>query len=237
MGQAFFKKHAGVGRAHGFFFADSPFFTAAQPNFYFGVRIYIPVKYKKGGGHIQDPNILDLFFARDEAALEHTRQKYGRSLHQVAYNILFDNHDAEEVLGDTLHNAWHAIPPKRPEFFYAYLSKITRNLSFKRWRAGGAKKRGGSQADIMLSELADTIPESKTIETDLDYNQTVRAINDCLSEMDASNRVVFVRRYFFGDNIKELCQQFKASESKIKSILFRARQKLKLHLEKEGVVI
>lgn len=155
----------------------------------------------------------------------------------MAYNILFDNHDAEEVLSDTLHNAWEAIPPKKPEFLYAYLSRITRNLSLKRWRAGAAQKRGGSQADLMLSELADMIPGSQTIDDDFDYNQTVQAINDCLREMDAANRVVFVRRYFFGDSVKELCRQFKASESKIKSILFRTRQKLKIHLEREGIVI
>jgi len=155
----------------------------------------------------------------------------------VAYNILLDTHDAEECVNDTLHRAWEAIPPKRPEFLGAYLSKITRNLSLKRWRASSAQKRGGSQADLMLSELADTIPQSQTVECSFEYNQTVQAINDCLREMDADNRVIFVRRYFFGDSVQDLCRQFKSGESKIKSILYRARQKLKIHLEKEGVVI
>lgn len=186
---------------------------------------------------IEDPNILDLFFTRDETALDFTKKKYGRSLHQVAYNILFDNNDAQEIVNDTLHRAWEAIPPKRPEFLGAYLSKITRNLSLKRWRAASAKKRGGSQTDLMLSELGDTIPQAQSVDSEFDYNQTVQAINDCLRGMDASNRVVFVRRYFFGDSVQDLCRQFKSSESKIKSILFRARQKLKLHLEREGVVI
>ena len=155
----------------------------------------------------------------------------------MAYNILLDNHDAEECVNDTLHRAWEAIPPKRPEFLGAYLSKITRNLSLKRWRSASAQKRGGSQADLMLSELTDTIPQSQPLEGSFEYNQTVQAINDCLRGMDANNRVVFVRRYFFGDSVQDLCRQFKSSESKIKSILFRARQKLKIHLEKEGVVI
>jgi len=155
----------------------------------------------------------------------------------VAYNILLNNNDAEEVLSDTLHRAWEAIPPKRPEFFGAYLSRITRNLSLKRWRAASAEKRGGSQADLMLSELADTIPESQTVEGRFEYAQTVQAINDCLRGMDATNRVVFVRRYFFGDSVQDLCRQFGAGESKIKSILYRARQKLKIHLEREGVAI
>ena len=186
---------------------------------------------------IEDTNILDLFFARDELALDFTKQKYGRSLHHVANNILYDSHDAEEVVSDTLHRAWEAIPPKRPEYFGAYLSKITRNLSLKRWRAASAAKRGGSQADLMLYELTDMVPEPGSHDLDVDYNQTVEAINTCLRAMDANNRVIFVRRYFFGDSVKDICRQFKSSESRIKSILFRARQTLKAHLEKEGVVI
>ena len=155
----------------------------------------------------------------------------------MAYNILLNNHDAEECVNDTMHRAWEAIPPKRPEFLGAYLSKITRNLSLKRWRASGTQKRGGGQAEQLLSELADTIPVSQTVEGSFEYTQTVQAINDCLHLMGADNRIIFVRRYFFGDSISDISRQFKASESKVKSILFRARQKLKIHLEKEGVVI
>jgi len=186
---------------------------------------------------IEDNNILELFWAKDESAIEISRKKYGRSLHKVAYNILVDNQDAEEVVSDTLHRTWEAIPPKRPEFFGAYLFKIARNLSLKRWRAAGAAKRGGSQTDLLLSELGDAIPLHETVEDRFEYSETVKAINDCLRGMGATNRVVFVRRYFFGDSISDLCNQFSFSESKIKSILYRARLNLRGHLEKEGVII
>ena len=186
---------------------------------------------------IEDNNILNLFDARDEAALDQVKQKYGRSLYKVAYNILSNNHDAEECVNDTLHRAWEAIPPKRPSFLGAYLSKITRNLSLKRWRAAGAAKRGSGQADLMLSELTQAIPTPRTTEDEFEYIQTVSAINSYLRSVDANTRVIFIRRYFFGDSIADISRQFKASESKIKSLLFRARQKLKNHLEEEGVVI
>ena len=186
---------------------------------------------------MEDNNILSLFWARDEAALEHVKQKYGRSLHKVAYNILSDNHDAEECVNDALHRAWEAIPPRRPAFLGAYLSKITRNLSLKRWRAAGTIKRGGGQADLMLSELEQVIPLPRTMEDEFEYSQTVSAINVFLRSMDRSARVIFIRRYFFGDSIQDISRQFKASESKVKSMLFRARQKLKVHLEREGVVV
>ena len=187
--------------------------------------------------NIEDKIILNLFWERDEAALDQVKKKYGRSLHKVAYNILSNNHDAEECVNDTMHRAWEAIPPKRPNFLGAYLAKITRNLSFKRWRAAGAQKRGGGQADLMLSELEQAIPMAKTAEDEFDYNLTVSTINQFLRGMDTGNRVIFIRRYFFGDSIQDISQQLKSSESKVKSTLFRARQKLKIHLEKEGVVV
>ncbi|MCL2405669.1 MAG: sigma-70 family RNA polymerase sigma factor [Defluviitaleaceae bacterium] len=155
----------------------------------------------------------------------------------MAYNILSSNHDAEECVNDTMYLAWEAIPPKRPLFLGAYLSKIARNLSLKRWRAAGTAKRGGGQANLMLSELAQAIPTPRTSEDEFEYNLTVNAINQYLREMDANARVIFIRRYFFGDSVRDISNQFKASESKVKSMLFRARQKLKIYLEKEGVVV
>ena len=155
----------------------------------------------------------------------------------MAYNILMDNQDAEECVSDTMLKAWETIPPKRPEFFGAYLSKITRNLSLKRWRAYSAAKRGGGQAEVMLSELCQAVPEAQTVENSFEYNHTVRSINGYLRNMDAEARIVFVRRYFFGDSIEDISKQLKFSQSKIKSMLYRARLKLKAHLEKEGVEI
>ena len=186
---------------------------------------------------INDHEILNLFWARDEAALAHVKDKYGRSLHIVAYNILANNHDAEECVNDTLHRAWEVIPPKRPDFLGAYLSKITRNLSLERWRARGTAKRGGGQVDLLLSELSDAVPTANTAEDSFEYNLTVSAINTCLREMDKNMRVIFIRRYVFGDSVADICRHFGHSESKVKSVLYRARNKLKFHLEKEGVYV
>ena len=187
--------------------------------------------------HINDNSILDLFWAKDEAALVETKQKYGRGLYTVAYNILHSPRDAEEIISDTLHKAWENIPPKRPEFLGAYLSKITRNLSLKRWKSITAEKRGGGQTDLLLSELTDAIPQPGTVESSFEHSQTVKAINEYLRGLDHDTRMVFVRRYFYGDSIQDICSRFNASSSKIKSMLHRARKKLKIHLEKEGVVI
>lgn len=186
---------------------------------------------------INDQQILDLFWNREEEALDITMQKFGRVLYKVAHNILHDGQDAEECVNDTLMQAWKAIPPKRPEYFGAYLAKITRNFSLQRWRKAGTAKRGGGQCNLILDELAETIPNPDSTEQSYEYAQTLRSINMYLAKMDADSRIVFVRRYFFGDSVQEICTRFEASQSKIKSMLFRARQKLRTHLEQEGIVV
>jgi len=186
---------------------------------------------------INDQQILDLFWNREEEALDITMQKYGRVLYKIARNILHDGQDAEECVNDTLMQAWKAIPPKQPEFFGAYLSKITRNFSLQRWRKAGAAKRGGGQGNLILDELRETIPHPDSAEKSFEYTQTLRSINMYLDKMDADSRIVFVRRYFFGDSVQDICARFGAGQSKIKSMLHRARQKLRIHLEQEGIVI
>ena len=186
---------------------------------------------------IKDQQILDLFWDRHEEALDATMQKYGRILYKVAHNILHNSQDAEECVNDTLMQAWRTIPPKKPEFFSAYLAKIARNFSLQRWRAAGTLKRGGGQSALILDELEETIPHPDDPGQSYEYAQTLRSINMYLGKMESDSRIVFVRRYFFGDSVQDICTRFGASQSKIKSMLFRARQKLRIHLEQEGVVI
>ena len=186
---------------------------------------------------INDQQILDLFWNREEEALDITMQKYGRILHKVAHNILRNGQDAEECVSDTLMQAWKTIPPKRPEFFSAYLAKIARNFSLQRWRAAGTTKRGSGQVNLILEELGETIPHPDSAEQSYEYTQTLRSIDMYLGKMEADSRIVFVRRYFFGDSVQDICARFGASQSKVKSMLYRARQKLKIHLEQEGIVI
>jgi len=186
---------------------------------------------------MDDQEIFGLYEARQEAAIAETKNKYGRRLFMISKNILHSNEDAEENVNDTLLKAWEAIPGVMPEKFGAYLAKIARNLALNKWEARSAAKRGGGQTDLLLSELEDAIPSSGSPETAYEATQTTEAINAFLTTEDQVTRAAFVLRYFHGENIAEISNRFKISESKTKSMLFRSRKKLKKHLEKEGVAI
>ena len=188
---------------------------------------------------MEDKEILDLFFGRQEVAIEETRRKYGQRLFRSAMNILHNSEDAEECVSDTLLKVWETIPPTYPVMFGAFLSKITRNLSLNKWKAGNAARRGGGEVEVLLSELEDCLPASQIGVPEAGYESKLvtEAINACLGSMDQTARVAFVLRYFHGESIGDICQRFDMSESKVKSILFRARKKLGTHLEKEGVAL
>ena len=188
---------------------------------------------------MDDNEILDLFFARQEDALDNTKRKYGQRLLRTAMNILHNLQDAEECVSDTLLKAWQVIPPNRPNMFGAFLAKISRNLAINKWKSKSAARRGSGETALMLSELEDCIPSPTAAipETAHEANEVTAAINDCLNSMDQAARVAFVLRYFHGESIASICARFNMTESKAKSLLFRARKKLKTHLEKEGVSI
>ena len=102
---------------------------------------------------VEDTSILELYWARDEQAIAETQKSYGKYCYSIAYHILHDREDTEECLNDTWMRAWNAIPPKKPNRLELFLGTITRNLSFDRWKAKNAQKRGNGIMDTTLDEL------------------------------------------------------------------------------------
>ena len=103
---------------------------------------------------MEDGQIIELYWSRDQRAIRETDGKYGKLLHSVAWNLLQSREDSEECVNDTYLRAWNAIPPARPGAFRAWLARITRNLSLDLWKRRGAERRGGG-AELLLGELED----------------------------------------------------------------------------------
>ena len=96
-----------------------------------------------------------------------------------------------------------------------------------------AKKRN-SDMELLLAEAAECIP-SESLEQTVESTQITEALNQFLYTLDQSSRVIFVERYWYAKPIKEIAYERHYSESKVKSILFRTRKKLKAYLEQEGI--
>ncbi len=184
---------------------------------------------------MNDQDIIALYFDRNENAVKETSDKYGKYCFSIAYNILQNEADANESVNDTYFSAWNCIPPHRPTVLSAFLGKITRNISLKRWRDMHAQKRGAGEITLVYNELAECVPSDTDIDAELEAKEIAVCIDNFLQTLSDTERRVFVCRYWYFDSISAICEQFGFSESKIKSMLFRMRNKLMKKLKKEGV--
>lgn len=184
---------------------------------------------------MEDLNIIELYFARDEQAIKETDAKYGRLCHSIAYNILHNKEDSEECVNDTYIGVWNAIPPTRPNHFIGFVCKITRNLALKRIEAMNRLKR--SQATVVsLDELAEILSD-ESIAEDVSDEGITELIGDFLRKEKADVRNVFLRKYYFFDSVGDIAERYGFTEDKVKSMLYHTRKKLKEYLIKEGVAI
>jgi RNA polymerase sigma-70 factor (ECF subfamily) len=183
---------------------------------------------------MDDNEIVDLFWARDEAAIVQAERKYGGYCGSIARNILHSEEDAEECLSDVWLAAWNSIPPNRPRNLPAFLAKIVRGKAIDRWRAEHAGMRRGDRVETTLEELTDWADSSGGPEEELMSRELERGINAFLGGLPAEERNVFLCRYWYFDDIAWISRSFGFSKSKVKSMLHRTRKKLRLHLQKEG---
>lgn len=186
---------------------------------------------------MKDNEIIELYWRRDEGAISATTDAYGNYCHSIAYNILCNNEDAEECVNDTWMNAWKSIPPQRPNRLSTYLGKLTRNLALNRYKSQSTQKRGAGQVALALSELEGCVPAQAEPAQTLDERVLVSAIETFLYAQPRTERNIFIGRYWYLHPIRELAKAYHMSESKVASLLYRMRNKLKLHLEKEGILI
>ncbi|MBQ3126782.1 MAG: sigma-70 family RNA polymerase sigma factor [Clostridia bacterium] len=182
---------------------------------------------------MEDETIIELYHKRDEAAITETAGKYGAFCHRIALNILRVASDAEECVNDTYHAAWRAMPPERPASLRAFLGRITRNLSLDRWRSAHTVRRGDGM-ELLLSELDEALPASGTVEQQIEQNRLSAIISDWLASLSADDCALFVRRYWYGDEVKTLAAASGRSPNTVTKRLGRLRQSLRVQLEREG---
>ena len=184
---------------------------------------------------MDDSRIIDLFFDRNEKALEYTAEKYDSYCYTVAHAILDNDEDAKECVNDTLLAAWESIPPNRPAKLSSYLGRITKNLSVSKLRNINAKKRGADMIRVCLDELSEVVPSADDPVKLLENEELTTAIESGLKTLSKTNRRIFISRYYYLESIGEIAARFGMNQNQVKLRLLRSREKLKKHLRKEGL--
>ena len=183
---------------------------------------------------MEDEQIVQLYWDRDEEALRKTEEKYDRYLTKIALNILADREDSRESVNDTYLAAWNSMPPHRPGILSTYLGKITRQISIDRFRYRNRDKRRQSEYALSLEELGDCVSAGNTTEEIVNVKLLADSIGIFLRLQSEQARNAFIGRYYYLDSLKEVAAYCGISKSKCKTLLYRTRVALKEYLRKEG---
>ena len=182
---------------------------------------------------MEDLQIIGLLFQRSEMAIPAIQQKFGGLCRSVISHILSDMRDVEECISDTYLKVWNSIPPQRPDRLDSYLARVARNVALDRYDYNTASMRH-SDLTLAYEELEMYLPSQ---EKEADAVEFRSFINRFLRSIPKNSRAMFIRRYWYGETVGEIARAFECSEEKVKSTLFRTRNKLRITMIKEGIYL
>ncbi|MBQ9249373.1 MAG: RNA polymerase sigma factor [Oscillospiraceae bacterium] len=183
---------------------------------------------------MEDSAIVDLYWQRSDRAISETEKKYGAYCYRLAYSICGSEQDAEECVNDTWLRAWNAMPTERPRILSAFLGCLTRNAAIGRYREKHRRKRGGGETALALDELSECLADGTDLEDEIQKRELARLIGAFVSDLKETEQLVFTARYYYLAPVNQIAARLGLSESKVKSMLFRLRGRLRRQLEKEG---
>lgn len=185
---------------------------------------------------MNDEKIIQLYWDRDEQAIRASMDTYGPYCRAVAREILHNPSDVEEAVADTWLKAWDAIPPGRPQYLRLFLGKLTRNISLSLWRRQTASRRGGGQVTLALEELGECIGKESSPEEQVNLRELEKALSAFLRNEPEMRRAVFLRRYFYLEDVESIARYYDLKENNVRVMLSCTRQKLKKYLKQEGYI-
>lgn len=185
---------------------------------------------------MEDRLIIELFFQRSEHAVIELSNKYGALCRSLSNQILQNDQDAEECVNDAFLAAWNTIPPAKPDPLSAYICRITRNISLKKYHSLAAQKRN-SRYDVILEEVSELLTAKDSVEDELIAGEMAERINHFLGKIRQKDRIIFVRRYWFCREIPEIAEELGLSRNYVNVHLHRTRERLKNYLRAEGYLL
>ena len=184
---------------------------------------------------MEDSKIIDLYLARDEDAIRHTAEAYGRRLFALADNILKNDQDADESVNDTYMRSWDTIPPQRPRHLFAYLAKICRHFALDRldWKSAAKRK---AEIVSLTQEMESCIPD-RSWAHEPESKALGELLDTFLKSQTPENRMVFMRRYWYFDSIAEIAARYGIGEDAVQKRIARTKARLAAFLEQEGICV
>lgn len=186
---------------------------------------------------IADEQIIELYWQRDEKAIEETNEKYGAFLFRIAYNILHDRLDCEECRNDTYLDVWNAIPPTRPTVFVAFITQIMRRIALDRYKLKTSKKRVPSEFTVSMEDVKDTLHSQDTADGEYAAEELGKIISEYVRGLPERQRYIFIDRFYLSEPVERIAATLSLSAPTVYREIDKIKQGLKLHLERNEVYI
>lgn len=186
---------------------------------------------------LSDTEILRRFEARDERAISDTQRRYGARLYALALRLLGDKQDSEECVSDVYAALWNAIPPAKPQNFFAFACALTRRIAVSRWRERTRARRVPSELTVSLDELFESETEDTEASREADAQELADLLNDWLRRLPASDRHIFISRWYEARPVPEIASGLSLTPSAVYKTLTRLKESLRVHLERNGITL
>ena len=92
--------------------------------------------------------------------------------------------------------------------------------------------------DIVATQLGLPLPEERIYIEDVtteEQRELAAAIRSFVDELSSQERQVFLARYWYLASVEEIARRMNYSQSKVKSMLYRLRGRLRERLTEEGL--
>lgn len=186
---------------------------------------------------ISDEEIIEMYWQREEKAIEHTDEKYGKFLFRIAYNILGDRSDCEECKNDTYLGVWNAVPPTRPVVFPAFITRIMRRIAINLYKKKTSQKRVPSELTVSMEELQNSLHSGEYVDREYEAADLGKLISDYVKELSDREQYMFVGRYYMAESVQSLAKELGITVSAVYKALDKIKIGLKGYLERNGVYI
>ncbi len=186
---------------------------------------------------IDDEQIIELYWQRNENAIQETDKKYGQFLFRIAYNILHDRLDCEECQNDTYLDVWKAIPPTRPTVFPAFITKIMRRIALDRYKEKTAKRRIPSEYTVSMEDIKDTLHSNETVDSEYAAEELGKIISDYVRSLSDRQRYIFIDRFYLAEPVETIASDLAISVPTVYREIDKIKQGLKTYLESNEVYV
>ena len=186
---------------------------------------------------IPDEEIIEMYWQREEKAIEYTDEKYGKFLFRIAYNILGDRSDCEECKNDTYLGVWNAIPPTRPLVFPAFITRIMRRIAINLYKKKTSQKRVSSELTVSMEELQNSLHSGEYVDRDYEAAELGKLISEYVKGLSDREQYMFVGRYYMAEPVQSIAKELGITVSAVYKSLDKIKIGLKDYLERNGVYI